>query len=412
MASVYLRGGWWWCRLKDETGTWISRTTEFAEGDRRKAQRYAAAAQRKLDERRLAGDAAGPVTVAAYSEKWLADREARGIRSIRADRGRFVNYILPHLGAMRLDEVRPRHVRDMVRALRQAGKIAPRTVLRVYGVVHTMFRDALVDELIESNPCTLHRGELPAKVDKDPEWRTSATYTTREVEQLISDARIPPERRVQHALKAIAGLRHGEVAGLRWRHYDPTLEPLGRLVIATSYDTGRTKTDVTRRVPVHPTLGKILAAWKLSHWERIYGRAPGADDLVVPTRNLTTIDASDAVHAFKADLEALGLRIEAGEHRDRGGHDLRSWFITTCQEHGAHRDLLRVVTHTSKGDVVSGYTRAQWPALCAEVGKLRVSTLDGEILPLATGFATAEVKAANRWRKVVTPMGLEPMFSA
>ena len=111
-------------------------------------------------------------------------------------------------------------------------------------------------------------------------------------------------------------------------------------------------------------------------------------------------------------LRALGLRIEAGEPRDRGGHDLRSWFITTCQEHGAHRDLLRVVTHTSKGDVVSGYTRAQWPALCAEVGKLRVSTLDGEILPLATGFATAEVKAANRWRKVVTPMGLEPMFSA
>ncbi|HEX7837138.1 MAG TPA: hypothetical protein VF469_06720 [Kofleriaceae bacterium] len=36
-----------------------------------------------------------------------------------------------------------------------------------------------------------------------------------------------------------------------------------------------------------------------------------------------------------------------------------------------------MVTHTSKGDVVSGYTRAQWPALCAEVGKLRVSTLDG-----------------------------------
>ncbi|HEX3481243.1 MAG TPA: hypothetical protein VGP07_08555 [Polyangia bacterium] len=40
---------------------------------------------------------------------------------------------------------------------------------------------------------------------------------------------------------------------------------------------------------------------------------------VVPTRNLTTSDASDAVHAFKADLEALGLRVEAGEHRDRGG---------------------------------------------------------------------------------------------
>jgi integrase len=72
-----------------------------------------------------------------------------------------------------------------------------------------------------------------------------------------------------YAIKAIAGLRHGEAAGLRWRHYDPDLEPLGRLLVATSYDTGRTKTDVTRRVPVHPTLAKILAAWKLSHWERL-----------------------------------------------------------------------------------------------------------------------------------------------
>jgi hypothetical protein len=30
-----------------------------------------------------------------------------------------------------------------------------------------------------------------------------------------------------------------------------------------------------------------------------------------------------AVHAFKADLQELGLRVEAGERRDRGGHDLR-----------------------------------------------------------------------------------------
>ena len=32
----------------------------------------------------------------------------------------------------------------------------------------------------------------------------------------------------------------------------------------------------------------------------------------------------------------------------------------------------------------------------------------GEVLPLATTV----LKAAKRWRKVVTPMGLEPMFSA
>jgi hypothetical protein len=87
-------------------------------------------------------------------------------------------------------------------------------------------------------------------------------------------------------------------------------------------------------------------------------------------------------------------------------------FITSYQEAGAHRDLLRVVPDTAASDVVSGYTGATWGALCTEVAKLRVSTLDGEILPLAAGFATAETRAANRWRKRVTPLGLEPKFSA
>ena len=55
-------------------------------------------------------------------------------------------------------------------------------------------------------------------------------------------------------------------------------------------------------MPVHPTLAKILAAWKLSHWERVYGRAPGADDLIVPARTMGPIAASDAGGMFKDDL--------------------------------------------------------------------------------------------------------------
>jgi hypothetical protein len=68
---------------------------------------------------------------------------------------------------------------------------------------------------------------------------------------------------------------------------------------------------------------------------------------VVPTRNLTPIDASDAVRAFKADLEELGLRIEAGARRDRGGHDLRGWYKTLCIEDGADSLIVRR-THASR----------------------------------------------------------------
>ena len=422
MASVSARGGKLWCRLKDERGQWVSRPTPYGTDEPGKAQRYADAAQKALDDRRAGTDVAGGAiaampTVAAYLARWSAERAAVGIGSAKTDRKRLERHAMSHLGMLRMDEVRPRHIRDMVRALKAAGELAPRSILHVFRALYTMFENALVDELVTVNPVAVKAGELPKKRDKDPEWRSQATYAVREVERLISDPAIPVERRVQHALKALAGLRHGEVAALCWRHYDPTAEPLGRLTIAVAYcsRTRRikaTKTEETRAVPVHPVLAKVLAEWKQSHWERVYGRSPGLDDLVVPTRNMTSVNAADAGKAFKLDLAELGLRVGAGEHRDRGGHDLRSWYETRAIEDGADSLILRRTTHAAPKDVAGGYERFSWKVICREVAKLQIGLLDGEILTLATGFATAERKAENRWRKVVTPMGLEPMFSA
>ena len=68
-----------------------------------------------------------------------------------------------------------------------------------------------------------------------------------------------------HAVMGLCGLRFGEVSAVGWRHYDSTLEPLGRLVIAFSYGTSKStekavKNEQPREVPVHPTLAKMLAA--------------------------------------------------------------------------------------------------------------------------------------------------------
>jgi integrase len=63
---------------------------------------------------------------------------------------------------------------------------------------------------------------------------------------------------VLYSLRGLAGLRHGEASRLRWRNYDPTLDPLGAL------DLERTKTQVPRRVPVHPTLARLLSEWRLA----------------------------------------------------------------------------------------------------------------------------------------------------
>ncbi|MBN1206725.1 MAG: hypothetical protein JXB05_17715 [Myxococcaceae bacterium] len=75
-------------------------------------------------------------------------------------------------------------------------------------------------------------------------------------------------------LQGISALRHGEAASLRWKHYDPNTRILARLVIATSYDKGHTKTKRTRYMPVHPTLAALLAEWKLQGWPELMGRTP------------------------------------------------------------------------------------------------------------------------------------------
>lgn len=154
---------------------------------------------------------AGPLTVARYIDGWVKDREQCGKASAAAERQRLEKYVKPSMGSLLLAEVTPLQVRDFVRELRANRGRAARTQIHVYRTLKQMFKSARIEGLITVNPCELEHGELPAKRDADPEWRSQATYTVREVEQLISDVEIPVERRLMYALKAIAGLRHGEL---------------------------------------------------------------------------------------------------------------------------------------------------------------------------------------------------------
>lgn len=73
----------------------------------------------------------------------------------------------------------------------------------------------------------------------------------------------------------------------------------------------------------------------------------------------------ESANAFRLDLAMLGLR------RGRG-HDLRRTFITLAQVDGARRDLLETITHGPRRNIINVYTTFPWPALCAEVAKLRI----------------------------------------
>jgi integrase len=199
-----------------------------------------------------------------------------------------------------------------------------------------MFKSAAIEEVIDANPVIFERGVLPKKADKDPTWRHQAIYTRDEIELLISDERLLPDRRILYALKSVAALRHGEAANLRWSQYDSTAKPLGTI------NLGETKSGVPRAVPVHPTLAKLLATWKLSGWSAVYGRRPTPDDFIVPTRNMseakplgTPRGANESQRQLVADLELLKLRTKAGKKQSRRGHGMRRTFITLARTDGA-----------------------------------------------------------------------------
>jgi len=62
-------------------------------------------------------------------------------------------------------------------------------------------------------------------IDKDPAWRPTAVFPRSELETLISDERIPHDRRMLYALEFLTGARPSEVSLLTWASYDTETEP-------------------------------------------------------------------------------------------------------------------------------------------------------------------------------------------
>ena len=329
-------------------------------------------------------------------ETWLERREASGVAAFPDEKTRLRSHVLPILGKIPIADLRPRHVRDMVASLRAkksrlGGVFGPRTVRHIYATLHHVLHDVVVDEILPANPCVLKRGELPKKADKDPTWRSGAVFIREEVESLISDERIPEDRRVLYALEFFTGMRCGEAAALPWRAYDSKLEPLGRILVATSYNSRSkkvkgTKTEQPREVPVHPTLAKILASWKLSGWRRAFKRQPTPDDLVVPAHEGGSRNVCYSLMAFHDDLDRLGLR-------KRRHYDTRRTFISLAQADGARKDVLRWVTHGPSGDIFDAYTTLPWATLCEAVGYLKVGIKEGKVVSIRAPQDAAELLA-------------------
>jgi integrase len=382
MPSLYTKRGFWYLALIVN-----GKREQVATGYRDRAGAEAFARD-YLD--RAAESPGAVLTLRTYAERWLRDRETRGMRSVDNYRSNLRNHVYPTLGDRPLTEIGTRHVRELVHALpsRQGrfGNLAPRTVRHVYDALKSVLEAAHADELITTTPWVILRTDLPRQKDKREDWREGALYTREECEALITDERIPEDRRTLYCLLWLAGLRFGEASALRWSDYD---REAGRLTVARSYSTARgevgpTKTGTTRLVPVHPALGSVLAMWQASRRWGTSARSPAqgggsfpspASDLIVPAESGTHRRADRAWQLLKDDLRALGF-----PHRRL--HDLRRTFVTMARSAGAQTDLVRWIVHGPTTRVIDLYTSTPWPALVSVVKLVKATLPRGTVVKL------------------------------
>lgn len=150
-------------------------------------------------------------TVARYLESWLANVQ----HSIRPSTLRSyqlnVERVMPYLGRIRLDQVRPAHVQECYTKLLDVG-LSKRTVQQCGTVLHKALADALRLGLVSHNAC-----ELAQKPRAEP--KEQRTLSAKDFMRLLEAT--AGER--YHALWVVLGtmgLRLGEALGLKWSDID------------------------------------------------------------------------------------------------------------------------------------------------------------------------------------------------
>lgn len=169
-----------------------------------------------------------PTTIPTLSA-WLAmwserRREQLRPQSRKANEGLVRNYVAPHLGDLRLDQIDRRLLeRTYAHLLAAGGKdgrpLAPVTVRNVHVMLRTALRDACRAGWLESNPAErarpprLDSGEVELRDDTPPVW-------TGEQAAVFLRAVDAHRWRALWHLAVGTGARRGELVGLRWSDVD------------------------------------------------------------------------------------------------------------------------------------------------------------------------------------------------
>lgn len=170
-------------------------------------------------------------TVKAWADYWMQNFVETRLKQLTIDTYRSIlkTHIIPRVGALRVQEITPRHIQELYSAMVKDGK-SPKTISNVALVLTRLFETAVKQGMIASNPA--RAAEKPKLIKPEIKPLTDA-----EIPLFLSAIKDMPEENA-FALCLFCGLREAECLGLSWDAVD---FDNGRITVRQQLQKGKAK---------------------------------------------------------------------------------------------------------------------------------------------------------------------------
>ena len=326
-----------------KSGGWCAQYTVYsAKGRKRKTlygktrQEVAAKLATALSNREggLTFDA-GNLTLGDYLDRWLNDSVRDTVRQRTWERYEQIArvHIKPALGRIKLKTLTSTHARGLYREKLDSG-LAPRTVGYIHTTLHKALKNAVADGLIPRNATQ----GIKAPASKNQEINPLSPDQARAFLETAHGNRFE----ALYVLAVTAGLREGELLGLKWDDLDLDSGTLSVRRTLSEARSGRffeaPKNGKGRSISLTQQAVEALRGHRKRQSEerQRLGALWQDNDLVFPSQKGTPMNAKNlTARSFKPLLERAGLP------RTVRLHDLRHTCATLLLGKGVHPKIVQ-----------------------------------------------------------------------
>ena len=323
-------------------------TKVAAEFERKcKAGEIVSRAEQRQREAQEAAEAAKIQTVKQYGERvFMPSKTVTMSENSRASfQSALDTWIYPAIGEKKMPDVSSADLSSLLLSIQAQGR-AHATAIKIYTVLHTMFKMAYLSDMIQRNPMDKVSRPVPRK---DEIRETEAQSLTVEELQAVLDAlnEEPLKWRVLVYVLIDTGIRRGECCGLKWEDVDLEAQVItirrnlcyipARGVYVDTPKSGR-----IREVDIGPETTTLLRSLKAqSAGEFVFTQegSPAPMHPQSPTRYLKKLSARCGV----PDLHPHKLRHTFASIAITAGADVAS--VSEALGHSDKAVTLRMYTH-------------------------------------------------------------------